>query len=190
MLRNYDELIDRVLIDEESLRIKIKQLAKTINEYYRDKEELLLVGILKGSVMFMSELAKNLDVDLEMDFMVVSSYDQNTYSSGNVKILKDLDTDVKGREVLIVEDIIDTGYTLSKTKETLLNRDAKDVKIVTLLDKPERRVVDIKPDWYCFKIPNEFVVGFGLDYNQLYRNLPYIGVLKRSVYEDSDEEEN
>ena len=115
--------------------------------------------------------------------MVVSSYAENTYTSGNVKILKDLDIDIKDKEVLIVEDIIDTGYTLKKTKETLMHRDAKDVKIITLLDKPERRVVDIKSDWSGFKIPNEFVVGFGLDYNQLYRNLPYIGVVKRSVYE-------
>ena len=176
-----------MLIDEESLKLKIKQLAKTINDYYKDKDEVILVGILKGSVMFMSELAKSLKIDMKMDFMVVSSYAENTYSSGNVKILKDLDIDVKGKEVLIVEDIIDTGYTLRKTKENLINREAKDVKIVTLLDKPERREVEIKPDWSGFKIPNEYVVGFGLDYDQLYRNLPYIGILKRSFYEDIED---
>ena len=176
-----------MLIDEESLKLKIKQLAKTINDYYKDKDEVILVGILKGSVMFMAELAKNLKIDMKMDFMVVSSYAENTYSSGNVKILKDLDIDVKGKEVLIVEDIIDTGYTLRKTKENLINREAKDVKIVTLLDKPERREVEIKPDWSGFKIPNEYVVGFGLDYDQLYRNLPYIGILKRSFYEDIED---
>ena len=137
--------------------------------------------------MFMAELAKSLKIDMKMDFMVVSSYAENTYSSGNVKILKDLDIDVKGKEVLIVEDIIDTGYTLRKTKENLINREAKDVKIVTLLDKPERREVEIKPDWSGFKIPNEYVVGFGLDYDQLYRNLPYIGILKRSFYEDIED---
>ena len=183
MITEYNEIIDRVLIDEESLRLKIKQLGKSINNYYKDKSTLVLVGILKGSVMFMAELAKEIKVDCVMDFMVVSSYAENTYTSGNVKILKDLDIDIKDKEVLIVEDIIDTGYTLKKTKETLMHRDAKDVKIITLLDKPERRVVDIKSDWSGFKIPNEFVVGFGLDYNQLYRNLPYIGVVKRSVYE-------
>lgn len=176
-----------MLIDEESLKLKIKQLAKTINDYYKDKDEVILVGILKGSVMFMAELGKSLKIDMKMDFMVVSSYAENTYSSGNVKILKDLDIDVKGKEVLIVEDIIDTGYTLRKTKENLINREAKDVKIVTLLDKPERREVEIKPDWSGFKIPNEYVVGFGLDYDQLYRNLPYIGILKRSFYEDIED---
>ncbi len=143
MITDYSEIIDRVLIDEESLKLKIKQLAKTINDYYKDKDEVILVGILKGSVMFMAELAKNLKIDMKMDFMVVSSYAENTYSSGNVKILKDLDIDVKGKEVLIVEDIIDTGYTLRKTKENLINREAKDVKIVTLLDKPERREVEM-----------------------------------------------
>ena len=187
MITDYSEIIDRVLIDEDSLKLKIKQLAKTINDYYKDKDEVILVGILKGSVMFMAELAKNLKIDMKMDFMVVSSYAENTYSSGNVKILKDLDIDVKGKEVLIVEDIIDTGYTLRKTKENLINREAKDVKIVTLLDKPERREVEIKPDWSGFKIPNEYVVGFGLDYDQLYRNLPYIGILKRSFYEDIED---
>ncbi|WP_297789934.1 hypoxanthine phosphoribosyltransferase [uncultured Anaerococcus sp.] len=187
MVTDYNDIVERVLIDEESLKLKIKQLAKTINSYYKDKDELILVGILKGSVMFMAELAKNLKIDLKMDFMVVSSYSENTYSSGNVKILKDLDIDVTGKEVLIVEDIIDTGYTLKKTKENLINRKAKDVKIVTLLDKPERREVDIKSDWSGFKIPNEFVVGFGLDYEQLYRNLPFIGVVKRSVYEDIED---
>ncbi|MDO5048029.1 MAG: hypoxanthine phosphoribosyltransferase [Anaerococcus sp.] len=187
MIRDYSEVIDRVLIDEESIKLKIKQLAKSINDHYKDKDDLVLVGILKGSVMFMAELAKHLKLDVTMDFMVVSSYAENTYSSGNVKILKDLDTDIKDKEVLIVEDIIDTGYTLRKTKENLLNRDPKDVRIITLLDKPERRKIDIKPDWYGFKIPNEFVVGFGLDFDQLYRNLPYIGVLKRSCYEDIED---
>lgn len=115
--------------------------------------------------------------------MDVSSYGDSTESSGNIKIIKDLDTDIQGQEVLIVEDIIDTGHTLKYLKESLINRGAKDVKIVTLLDKPERRLAEIVPDWTGFKIPNEFVVGYGLDYAQLYRGLPYIGVLKRSVYE-------
>lgn len=187
MKTDYSDIIERVLIDEESLKLKIEQLAKTINSYYENKDTLVLVGILKGSVMFMAELAKSLNIDLKMDFMVVSSYAENTYSSGNVKILKDLDIDIKDKEVLIVEDIIDTGYTLKKTKENLINRQAKDVKIVTLLDKPERREVEIKPDWSGFKIPNEFVVGFGLDFDQMYRNLPYIGVVKRSFYENIED---
>ena len=182
-----DEIIEKVLIDEESLSLKIKQLAKTLNNHYADKDELILVCILKGSVMFMAELSKHLDIETKMEFMSVSSYEDNTYSSGNVKILMDLDIDIKDKEVLIVEDIIDTGFTLKKIKETLLRREPKDLKIITLLDKPERREVDIKPDFTGFKIPNEFVVGFGLDYNQLYRNLPYIGIVKRSLYEDIEE---
>lgn len=182
-----DDVIEKVLIDEESLTLKIKQLAKTLNKHYADKDELILICILKGSVMFMAELAKNLNIETKMEFMSVSSYEDNTYSSGNVKILMDLDIDIKDKEVLIVEDIIDTGFTLKKIKETLLRREPKDLKIITLLDKPERREVDIKPDYTGFKIPNEFVVGFGLDYNQLYRNLPYIGIVKRSLYEDIEE---
>lgn len=183
MIRDLNEVIDKILIDEESLQKRIKKLANQINEYYEDKSTVILIGILKGSVMFMAELAKNLKVDVILEFMDVSSYGDSTESSGNIKIIKDLDTDIKGQEVLIVEDIIDTGHTLKYLKDSLVSRGAKDVKIVTLLDKPERRLVNIVPDWIGFKIPNEFVIGFGLDYAQLYRELPYIGVLKRGVYE-------
>ncbi|MGO3018002.1 MAG: hypoxanthine phosphoribosyltransferase [Anaerococcus sp.] len=183
MIRNLDEVIDKILIDEESLEKRIKKLANQINEYYEDKSTVILVGILKGSVMFMTELAKNLKVDVILEFMDVSSYGDSTESSGNIKIIKDLDTNIKDQEVLIVEDIIDTGHTLKYLKDSLVNRGAKSVKIVTLLDKPERRLVDIVPNWVGFKIPNEFVIGFGLDYAQLYRELPYIGVLKREIYE-------
>lgn len=183
MIRNLDEVIDKILIDEESLEKRIKKLANQINEYYDDKSTVILVGILKGSVMFMTELAKNLKVDVILEFMDVSSYGDSTESSGNIKIIKDLDTNIKDQEVLIVEDIIDTGHTLKYLKDSLVNRGAKSVKIVTLLDKPERRLVDIVPNWVGFKIPNEFVIGFGLDYAQLYRELPYIGVLKREIYE-------
>ena len=184
MISDINSMIEKVLIDEESINIRIKKLANTINEYYADsKDPLIMVGILKGSVMFMSELAKHVKVDTALEFMAVSSY-EGTESTGNVKILKDLDTDIKDKNVLLVEDIIDTGHTLLNLRNNLSKRDPKDIKIVTLLDKPERRVVDIKADWYGFKIPNEFVVGFGLDYNQLMRNIPYIGILKRSVYEN------
>lgn len=183
MISDTNEIIEKVLIDEESLNVRIKKLAGQINEHYKDEETLIMVAILKGSVMFMAELAKHIKLDINLEFMAVSSYDSGTISSGNVKILKDLDTDIKDKNVLLVEDIIDTGHTLLKLRNNLEKRDPKDIKIVTLLDKPERREVDIKPDWYGFKIPNEFVVGFGLDYDQKYRNLPYIGILKRSVYE-------
>ena len=183
MKTDLEEVIDQVLIDEESLNKRIKKLANQVNEYYEDKNELVLVGILKGSIMFMAQLAKSIKINCTLEFMDVSSYDDGTESSGNVKIIKDLDTDISGKEVLIVEDIIDTGRTLDALRHSLIKRGANSVKIITLLDKPERRVIEIKPDWTGFKIPNEFVVGYGLDYQQKYRNLPFIGVLKREVYE-------
>ena len=183
MKTDLEEIIDQVLIDEESLNKRIKKLANQVNEYYEDKNELVLVGILKGSIMFMAQLAKSIKINCTLEFMDVSSYDDGTESSGNVKIIKDLDTDISGKEVLIVEDIIDTGRTLDALRHSLIKRGANSVKIITLLDKPERRVIEIKPDWTGFKIPNEFVVGYGLDYQQKYRNLPFIGVLKREVYE-------
>lgn len=183
MIIDTNSIIDKVLIDEDSLNLRIKKLANNINEYYENEEgPIILVGILKGSVMFMSELSKYIKVDTNLEFMSVSSY-EGTESTGNIKILKDLDIDIQDKSVLVVEDIIDTGNTLLNLKNNLSKRNPKDIKIITLLDKPERREVEIKPDWYGFKIPNEFVVGFGLDYNQLYRNIPYIGVLKKSVYE-------
>lgn len=183
MKTDLEEVIDQVLIDEESLNKRIKKLANQLNEYYEDKNELVLVGILKGSIMFMAQLAKSIKINCTLEFMDVSSYDDGTESSGNVKIIKDLDTDISGKEVLIVEDIIDTGRTLDALRHSLIKRGANSVKIITLLDKPERRIIEIKPDWLGFKIPNEFVVGYGLDYQQKYRNLPFIGVLKREVYE-------
>ena len=183
MKTDLEEVIDQVLIDEESLNKRIKKLANQVNEYYEDKNELVLVGILKGSIMFMAQLAKSIKINCTLEFMDVSSYDDGTESSGNVKIIKDLDTDISGKEVLIVEDIIDTGRTLDALRHSLIKRGANSVKIITLLDKPERRVIEVKPDWSGFKIPNEFVVGYGLDYQQKYRNLPFIGVLKREVYE-------
>lgn len=183
MKTDLEEVIDQVLIDEESLNKRIKKLANQLNEYYEDKNELVLVGILKGSIMFMAQLSKSIKINCTLEFMDVSSYDDGTESSGNVKIIKDLDTDISGKEVLIVEDIIDTGRTLDALRHSLIKRGANSVKIITLLDKPERRVIEVKPDWSGFKIPNEFVVGYGLDYQQKYRNLPFIGVLKREVYE-------
>ena len=165
MISDTNEIIEKVLIDEDSLNVRIKKLASQINDHYKDEDTLIMVAILKGSVMFMAELAKHIKLDINLEFMAVSSYDSGTISSGNVKILKDLDTDIKDKNVLLVEDIIDTGHTLLKLRNNLEKRDPKDIKIVTLLDKPERREVEIKPDWYGFKIPNEFVVGFGLDYD-------------------------
>ncbi|MGT2800297.1 hypoxanthine phosphoribosyltransferase [Streptococcus marmotae] len=173
--------IKKILISEEEIVAKSKELGKILTEEYAGKNPLL-VGILKGSIPFMAELVKHIDTHIEMDFMVVSSYHGGTESSGTVKIIKDLDTNVAGRDVLFIEDIIDTGRTLKELKELFALRQAASIKIVTLLDKPEGRVVEIEPDYTCFTIPNEFVVGFGLDYNENYRNIPYVGVLKEEVY--------
>ncbi|MBF0776275.1 hypoxanthine phosphoribosyltransferase [Streptococcus azizii] len=173
--------IKKILISEEEIVAKSKELGKILTEEYAGKNPLL-VGILKGSIPFMAELIKHIDTHIETDFMVVSSYHGGTESSGTVKIIKDLDTNVAGRDVLFVEDIIDTGRTLKELKELFALRQAASIKIATLLDKPEGRVVEIEPDYTCFTIPNEFVVGFGLDYDENYRNIPYVGVLKEEVY--------
>lgn len=172
--------IDRILLSEEEIVNRCKELGKQISMDYAGKR-LVLVGLLKGSVPFMSELMKRIECDTEIDFMDVSSYD-GTESQGDVRIIKDLDRSPKDDDILIVEDIVDTGRTLKTVKKLLLSKGASSVKIVTLLDKPDRRVVEIEPDYCGFIVPNEFVVGYGLDFNQKYRNLPYIGVLKPECY--------
>lgn len=173
--------IKKVLITEAEIVEQSKLLGQKLTKEYQDKNPLL-IGILKGSIPFMAELIKHIDTHIEMDFMVVSSYHGETQSSGTVKIIKDLDTNVAGRDIIIIEDIIDTGRTLKELKELLSLRQAASIRIVTLVDKPEGRVVEIEADDSCFTVPNEFLVGFGLDYNEHYRNLPYIGVLKEEVY--------
>ena len=173
--------IERVLFSEEKIQEKIREVGKQLTEDYKDKTPLL-VGVLKGAMPFMMDLVKRVDVYLEMDFMDVSSYGNALVSSGEVKILKDLNTPLEGRDVLIIEDIIDTGLTLQYLVDLFHYRKAASVKIVTLLDKPEGRKVDLKPDYTCFLVPNEFVVGYGLDYCEEYRNIPYVGVLKPAVY--------
>ena len=176
-----DKDIKKILVSEEEIYEKSKELGQIIAKEYADKKPLL-VGILKGSIPFMAELIKHIDAHIETDYMVVSSYHGGTESSGTVKIVKDLDNSVAGRHIIFVEDIIDTGRTLKELKELFALRQAASIKIATLLDKPEGRVVEIEPDYTCFTIPNEFVVGFGLDYDENYRNLPYVGVLKEEVY--------
>ena len=168
-------VIERVLVTREEIEKRCDELGKEISEAYKqDKEAPLLVALL-------SELIKHIDLDIQFDFMNVSSY-QGTQSVGDVKILKDLDISIKDRRILLVEDIVDTGRTLKKVTQLLMNKGAADVKVVALLDKPERRVVDIEADYIGFTIPDEFVVGFGLDYNEHYRCFPYVGVLKKEVY--------
>ena len=175
--------IEKILITEEEIKEKCKELgAELTTAYASDADKLMVVGLLKGSVPFMAELMKYIELPLQMDFMDVSSY-EGTESSGDIRIIIDLDCSVKGLDILLVEDIVDTGRTLSVVKQMLYNKGAQRVKIVSLLDKPDRRVVDIEADYVGFTIPNEFVVGYGLDYNQKYRNLPYIGILKPEIYE-------
>ncbi|AKO90750.1 MULTISPECIES: hypoxanthine phosphoribosyltransferase [Priestia] len=175
------EDIKEVLISEEQLQEKVKELGKVLSEEYKDRFPLA-IGVLKGAMPFMGDLLKRVDTYLEMDFMDVSSYGNSTVSSGEVKIIKDLDTSVEGRDILIIEDIIDSGLTLSYLVELFRYRKAKSIKIVTLLDKPSGRKSDIEADYIGFEVPNAFVVGYGLDYQEKYRNLPYIGVLKPEVY--------
>lgn len=162
------------MISEENIAKRTKELAKQIENDYRGKE-LVCIGLLKGSVMFMTELLKNINIELAMDFMKVSSYHGGMDSTGIVKILKDVDMDISGKEVLIIEDIIDTGLTLDNVKKFLMAKQPKTLKVCSLLDKPSRRKVEMKGEYIGFEIPDEFVIGYGLDYDELYRNLPYVG---------------
>ncbi|MEB5971925.1 hypoxanthine phosphoribosyltransferase [Pantoea dispersa] len=165
-----------VMISEQEIATRIAELGKQISEHYRDSgSEMVLVGLLRGSFMFMADLCRAIDVAHEVDFMTASSYGSGMASTRDVKILKDLDEDIRGKDVLIVEDIIDSGNTLSKVREILRLREPKSLAICTLLDKPERREVEVPVEFVGFTIPDEFVVGFGIDYAQRYRHLPYIG---------------
>src|SRR6476620_10943673 len=177
--------IQEILISEEEIQQKVKELGKLLSEEYADRFPLV-IGVLKGAMPFMSDLIKRVDTYLEMDFMDVSSYGNAMVSSGEVKILKDLDTSVEGRDILILEDIIDSGLTLSYLVELFRYRKAKSIKIVTLLDKPTGRKIDIQADYVGFHVPDEFVVGYGLDYAEKYRNLPYIGILKPEIYGNNE----
>ncbi len=170
------------MLTEEQLRARVKEIALAVDEEYAGKRPLV-VGILKGSIIFYADFIRFLSMPVELDFMAVSSYGSGAVSSGKLNIKKDLDRDVKGRDVIIVEDIIDSGFTLANLKALLYERGAASVKIVTLLNKAERREYEVAPDYNCFDIENEFVIGYGLDYDEQYRHLPYIGILKRSVYE-------
>ena len=173
--------IKKILISHDEIVTAARELGQKLTEDYQGKNPIL-VGILKGSVPFMAELIKHIDTHIELDFMLVSSYHGGTSSTGVINIIKDMDQDIKGRDIVFVEDIIDTGKTLKSLKELFEGRQPASVKIATLLDKPEGRLVEIEADYTCFTIPNEFVVGYGLDYDENYRNLPYIGVLKEEVY--------
>ena len=170
-----------ILISKEMLEAKVAELGAALTERYKG-QELVVIGLLKGSFVFLSDLVRHMDCDMDIEFMVVSSYRDSTVSSGDVRIGLDLKSDIKDKHVLLVEDILDTGNTLSLIRKLLLSRGPASVEICTLLDKPARRTADIKADYVGFTIGNQFIIGYGLDYAQKYRNLPYIGILKPEMY--------
>ena len=174
--------VESVLISQEKLENIVKSLAKQIEKDYNDKE-FIMVGLLKGSMVFMADLMKQIDLVFSIDFMIASSYGSGTESSGKVKIVSDLTLSCEKKDILIVEDIIDSGNTLNFVINYLMTKGANSVRVCTLCDKPSRRKVPLTPDYCGAEIPDEFIVGYGLDYAERYRNLPYIGILKRSVYE-------
>ncbi|MBQ3054373.1 MAG: hypoxanthine phosphoribosyltransferase [Clostridia bacterium] len=173
--------IAKILYNEEQIKTRVKEMAQEITKDLMG-DDLIVLTVLKGGAMLSADLVRCFDFPVTLDYIAVSSYYSGTVSTGNVQIKKDTDININGKRVLIVEDIVDSGNTLAHLKELFKLRGAKDVKICTLLNKPARRVAEIKVDYIGFEIPDEFVVGYGLDYNQLYRNLPYIGVLKPEVY--------
>lgn len=174
--------IAKVLINQEDIQQKVLELAARISQDYADKEDLVLVGVLKGSIVFFADLFKYIELPISCDFISTSSYGASTKSSGVVRLLKDLDNPVAGKHILIIEDIIDSGLTLSYLKDNIARRGALSVKTCTLLDKPSRRRVELTPDYVGFEIPDEFVVGYGLDYGEKYRNLPDVCILKKEIY--------
>ena len=178
---NMKEDVLRVLLSEDEIREKVRELGGKITADYKNSN-LMLVTVLKGAVVFLADLMRQIDVPAEIDFMVVSSYGSGVKSSGVVKIVKDLDVPLAGKDILIVEDILDSGLTLSYIKELLESRGPRSIRIATLLDKPSRRKVDLQADYIGFSVPDEFVIGYGLDYDEKYRKLPYIGILKPEVY--------
>ncbi len=176
--------IDKVLITQEELDKRVQELGEQISRDYKDKN-LLMVSVLKGSVVFMADLMRAISIPAAIDFMAVSSYGSGVKTSGVVRILKDLDSPIEGKDLLVVEDILDSGVTLNYLRELLRERGPASIKIVTLLDKPERRTADVVADYTGFTVPDEFVVGYGLDYDEHYRNLSFVGVLKPSVYSEA-----
>jgi len=174
--------LSSILFNEKQIETRVRELGELISRDYSGKNPVV-IGILKGSLIFMSDLIRRLTIPLNIDYVAVSSYGRSTDSSGVVRIVKDLDEPIEGRHVLVVEDIVDTGLTLRYLLDNLQSRGPLSVAVCVLLDKPSRRKVDIKPDYCGFEIPDEFVVGYGLDYAENYRNMPFIGILDRSVYE-------
>ncbi len=179
-----DSRIKEVIYTKKEIEDKIAELSDWVNETYKDTNELVLIGLLKGSIPFLSRLMMGITVDMSIDFMTVSTYDGATESSGNVKIVMDLKRDIEGKDVLIAEDIIDSGKTLEKVKEQLLKRNPKSLKIITLMDKPSGRVVKLHADKVGLEVPDEFLVGYGLDVKEKMRNIPYIGIFDKEKLND------
>ena len=173
--------VKEVLLTQQQIAQKVQEIGEIISEEYKDKN-LVMITVLKGAAVFLSDLMRNISVHTEIDFMVVSSYGAATASSGVVRILKDIEIPIEGKDVLIIEDILDSGNTLQYIKKLILDKNPKSIQIATLLNKPARRTADIEANYVGFVIPDEFVIGYGLDYNEKYRNLPYIGILKPEVY--------
>ena len=173
--------IEKILYTEEELQEVVKRIGQQISEDYKDKN-LFLVTVLKGSLIFMADLMRAIDIPCNIDFLAVSSYGSGTSTSGEVQVIKDLNCPLADKDLLVVEDILDSGVTLSFLLKNLSARGPKSIRLCTLLDKPERRKVDIHPDYVGMQVPDQFIVGYGLDYNEYYRNLPYIGILKPEVY--------
>ena len=178
----YNEVLEKTLISEEQLKTRISELAKQIEKDYEGKSPVI-VGVLKGSVMFYTDLVRQIDLPLTVDFMSISSYGAGVNSTGEVKIIKDIDGKIGGKDVIIVEDIVDSGYSMNCLLKLFATRSPKSVRVCALLDKPSRREIPVPIDYTGFQVANEFVVGYGLDYAGLYRNIPSIGVLKKEVYE-------
>ncbi|MBQ1222687.1 MAG: hypoxanthine phosphoribosyltransferase [Oscillospiraceae bacterium] len=175
--------VERILLSEEQIKARVAEIGREITADYQGRKPLL-VSVLKGSIVFMADLMREINVDCEIDFMSVSSYGRSKTSTGVVRILKDLDHDIAGKHIIVIEDILDSGLTLSYLLDMLKARGAASIRLCTLLDKPERRKVSVAVDYSGFTVPDEFVVGYGLDFGETYRNLPYIGILKPYVYED------
>ena len=177
------ENIDRILFTEDEIKQRVAEIGAGITQDYKDDPDgVILISVLRGAAIFMADLARQIQLPCEMDYMAVSSYGNGVKSSGVVRILKDLSSQIEGRNVVIAEDVLDSGLTLSYIKELLESRGPRSIRIATLLDKPSRRKVDLQADYIGFSVPDEFVIGYGLDYDEKYRNLPYIGILKPEVY--------
>ncbi|MBU5677268.1 hypoxanthine phosphoribosyltransferase [Alkaliphilus sp. MSJ-5] len=174
--------VEEILFSKEDISRKVKELGEKISKDYNRDDEVVVVGVLKGANVFMADLIREIDIPVYIDFMAVSSYGYSTESSGIVRILKDLDLEIEGKHVLIIEDIIDTGLTLKYLTDNLKSRNIKSLKICTLLDKPKRRKCDLNIDYIGFEIPDKFIVGYGIDYGEKYRNLPYVASLKEETY--------